>query len=170
MIYGIHGICVKALVVGIGNDLRGDDAAGLTVARLIKREQPASVEILEISNDVTTLIEHLAGFDVAMIVDATQSGSPPGTIHRFDASATPFPETPVTRSTHGMTVGSVLELARVQQLLPMKVLVYGIEGMQFAHGSTLTPEVERAVRIVVQMVYADLAAEAQSESREMSRR
>jgi hydrogenase maturation protease len=160
MIYGIGGVHVKALVVGIGNDLRGDDDAGLAVARLIKSEQPASVTIVELNNDVTSLLDHLPGFDVAMIIDATQSGSLPGTIHRFDASTVPLPDTRLTRSTHGMTVGSILELARIQQLLPKKVLIYGIEGKQFNHGSSMTPEVERAVRIVAQMIYTDLGAEA----------
>jgi len=162
MIYGTRGNRVKALVVGIGNDLRGDDDAGPAAARMMKREQPADVTILELTNDVTALIDHLPGFDVAMIIDSTQSGSPPGTIHRFDASTIPLPESPSTRSTHGMTVGSVLELARIQQQLPRRVLVYGIEGKQFTHGSSLTPEVERAVRIVVHMIYADLGAEAPS--------
>ena len=168
MIRGICGVYVKALVVGIGNNLRGDDDAGLAVARMMKLEQPASVTILELNNDVTALIDHLSGFDVAMIIDATQSASPPGTIHRFDASAIPLPETPSSRSTHGLTVGSVLELARIQQQLPKKVLVYGIEGKQFSHGSSLTPEVERAVRIVAQMIYGDLGAEAQSRPSEKS--
>jgi hydrogenase maturation protease len=168
MIYGIRGVQVKALVIGIGNDLRGDDNAGLAVARMMKGEQPAGVIILELNHDVTALLDHLSGFDVAMIIDATQSGSPPGTIHRFDASTVPLPDARLTRSTHGMTVGSILELARIQQLLPKKVLVYGIEGGQFIHGSSLTPEVERAVRIVAQMIYADLGAEARSGSLEKS--
>jgi len=162
MIYGIRGVHVKALVVGMGNDLRGDDVAGLAVARLMKREQPASLTILELNDDVTALIDHLPGFDIAIIIDATQSGSPLGTIRRFDASTIPLPEKPSTRSTHGMTVSSVLELARIQQQLPKKVLIYGIEGKQYTHGSLLTREVERAVRIVAQMIYADLGAVARS--------
>jgi hydrogenase maturation protease len=164
MIYGIRGVHVKALVVGIGNDLRGDDDVGMAVARMMKSEQPAGLTILELNNDVTALLDHLPGFDVAMIVDAMQSGSTPGTIHRFDASTVPLPDARLTRSTHGMTVGSILELARIQRLLPKKVLVYGIEGEQFVHGSSLTPEVEKAVRIVAQMIYADLGAEARSGS------
>ena len=67
-----------------------------------------------------------------------------------------------------MTVGSVLELARIQQQLPKKVLVYGIEGKQFSHGSSMTPDVERAVRIVAQMIYGDLGAEARSRPSEKS--
>jgi hydrogenase maturation protease len=160
---------VKALVVGIGNELRGDDDAGLTVARMMKREQPSGVTVLELRNDVIALLDHLPGYDVAMITDATQSGSPPGTIHRFDASSIPLPERPSTRSTHGMTVGSVIELARIQHQLPKKVLVYGIEGKQFSHGTSLTPEVARAVRIVLQMIYGDLGAEARSEPAEEAR-
>jgi hydrogenase maturation protease len=161
-IHDIRGDHVKALVVGIGNAFRGDDAAGLAVARVMRQEQPAGVVILELDNNITALIDSLAGYDIVMIIDATHSGSPPGTIHRIDTSETPLLETGITRSTHGMTVGSMLELARAQQLLPKKVLVYGIEGKQFDHGAPLTPEVEKAVRIVAQMVYADIGAEAWS--------
>jgi hydrogenase maturation protease len=153
---------VKALVVGIGNAFRGDDDAGLAVARLMKQEQPAGVVVLELNNNVTALIDHLPGYDLVMIVDATKSGSSAGTIHRIDASATPLPEPGTTRSTHGMTVGSMLELARAQNFLPKKVLVYGIEGKQFEHGSPLTSEVEKAVRIVAQMIYADIGSSAWS--------
>jgi len=157
---------VKALVVAMGNTLRGDDDAGLAVARVLKCEQPAGLTILELNDDVTALIDHLPGFDLAIIIDASQSGSAPGTIHRIDASTVPLPEQRSTRSTHGMNVGSVLELARLQQCLPRKVLVYGIEGKQFSHDSSLSSEVERAVRIVAQMIYADLGAEARSETTE----
>jgi hydrogenase maturation protease len=167
-IYGIRGVHVKALMVAMGNTFRGDDDAGLAVARVMKCEQPSGLTILELNDDVTTLINHLPGFDLAIIVDATQSGSPPGTVHRIDASTVPLPEQRSTRSTHGMNVGSVLELARLQQCLPQKVLVYGIEGKQFSHGSPLSSEVERAVRIVAQMIYADLGAEAQSEATKSS--
>jgi hydrogenase maturation protease len=148
------------LVVGVGNALRGDDDAGLAVARAMKSEQPADVTILELDGDITSLIDHLPGYDVVMIVDATHSGSSPGTIHRFDTSTVPLPDSKSTRSTHGMTLGSVLELARLQQCLPKRVLVYGIEGKQYAHGAVMSPEVEKAVRIVAQMIYGDLGAEA----------
>lgn len=160
LVYDIRGVPVKTLVVGVGNALRGDDDAGLAVARVMKSEQPADVKILELDGDLTALIDHLPGYDVVMIVDATHSGSSPGTIHRFDTSSTPLPETKSTRSTHGMTLGSVLELARIQKCLPKRVLVYGIEGKQYSHGTALSPEVEKAVRIVVQMIYGDLGAEA----------
>jgi hydrogenase maturation protease len=168
MNHDIRGVHVKALVVGIGNELRGDDDAGLAVARMMKRQQPTGVTVLELNDDVTALLDHLPGYDVAMITDATQSGSAPGTIHRFDASTIPLPETSSTRSTHGMSVGSILELARIQRQLPKKVLVYGIEGKQFGHGSSLSPEVDRAARIVVQMMYGDLGAEARSEPAQRS--
>lgn len=128
MTNGIRGVHAKALVVGSGNYFRGDDGAGLAIASMMRLEQPTHVTILELKGDVSSLIDHLQGYEVAMVIDATQSGSPPGTIHRYDASTNPLPETRSTRSTHGISVGSDLELARIQLQLPKRVLVYGIEG------------------------------------------
>ena len=143
---------MKTLVVGIGNELRGDDDAGLAVARLLRSEALEGVTILELNGNVTSLIDHLAGHDVAILIDAAQSASHPGTIHRFDASAVPLPESQSRQSTHGITMGSLLELARLQGQLPKKVLVFGIEGMQFSQGVTMTPEVRTAVLAVEKLV------------------
>jgi hydrogenase maturation protease len=155
----IVGACVKAIVVGIGNELRGDDAVGPTVVGLIDRKAVEWVTLLKLSDDVSALIDFFQGCDVAIIVDATQPGTSPGAIHRFDASNVPLPEIQTIGSTHGLSVGSVLELARVQGQLPRKVLVYGIEGKQFGRGSSLTAEVERAVKIVSKMILEELSAQ-----------
>ena len=143
---------MKTLVAGIGNELRGDDDAGLAVARLLRPALSAEVTVVEVNDNATSLMDHLAGHDVAIIIDAAQSASPPGTIHRYDASENPLPESQSRQSTHGITLGSILELARLQGELPNKVLVFGIEGKQFAHGADMSPDVKNAVVAVAKLV------------------
>jgi hydrogenase maturation protease len=147
---------VKTVVVGIGNDFRGDDGAGLAAARALRKLALPEVGIVELNGEVTRLLDSLQHCDTAIVIDAVQSQVRPGTIHRFDASQNPLPESHNKRSTHGISLGSVLELARAQGVFPRQVLIYGIEGASFEHGRTLTPQVEKAVERLVHQVAEDL--------------
>jgi hydrogenase maturation protease len=77
------------------------------------------------------------------------SGAAPGTIRRFDASAQPLPKDAFRCSTHAFGVARAIELSRALGELPRSLVVYGIEGKNFAAGVGLSPEVERAVGEVV---------------------
>ena len=147
---------MKTLVVGIGNDFRSDDGAGLAAARALMKLTLPNVGIVELNGEVTRLLDSLQHCDTAIVIDAVQSRALPGTIHRFDASQNPLPGSHTQRSTHGISLGSILELARAQGVLPRQVLVYGIEGASFEHGRTLTPQVEKAVEGLVREIAEDL--------------
>jgi hydrogenase maturation protease len=148
---------VKTVVVGIGNDFRNDDGAGLAAARALMKLTLPNVGIVELNGEVTRLLDSLQHCDTAIIIDAVQSQALPGTIHRFDASQNPLPGSHTQRSTHGISLGSILELARAQGVLPRQVLVYGIEGASFEDGHTLTSQVEKAVERLVREIAEDLS-------------
>ena len=147
---------MKTVVVGIGNDFRSDDGAGLAAARALMKFTLPDVGIVELNGEVTRLLDSLQHCDTAIVIDAVQSQALPGTIHRFDASQNPLPGSHNQRSTHGISLGSILELARVQGVFPRQVLIYGIEGASFEHGRTLTPQVEKAVEGLVHEIAEDL--------------
>ena len=84
----------------VGNRLRGDDAAGLEVARHLRGTLPAGVEIIEREGEPTALIDGWEGVDALWIVDAVSSGSDAGTVHRLDASDRALPPDPFRASTH----------------------------------------------------------------------
>jgi hydrogenase maturation protease len=77
------------LLIGIGNAYRHDDAAGLMVARRLKERALSSCEVHEQVGEGTALMELWKGAERVVVVDAVQSGSPAGTIHRFDANLHP---------------------------------------------------------------------------------
>jgi hydrogenase maturation protease len=69
------------LVLGLGNELAGDDAVGLLVARALLVELDGVADVVESSASGLALLEVLAGYDRAVIVDAILTGrDPPGTI------------------------------------------------------------------------------------------
>lgn len=133
---------MKRLVIGLGHPFRGDDAAGLEVA--------SRVQTAETRQNMTgsyELMDIWAGADDVIIVDATRSNSPAGTIHRFDPRARSLPGGTFA-STHAIGVAETLELARHLDRLPERIVVYGIEAGSMATGTELTPEVAAAIETV----------------------
>ena len=126
-------------MVCVGNRLRGDDAAGLEVARHLRGTLPADVEITEREGEPTALISGWEGVEALWIVDAVSSESATGTVHRLDASDRALPPDPFRASTHHVSLAETVELARALGRLPAQTVVYGIEGGSFAVGEPLTP-------------------------------
>jgi hydrogenase maturation protease len=133
------------MVIGVGNTWRGDDGAGLAVARRLRELSPAGVEVRELEGDATALVEAWSGADRVVVVDAAESGAPAGTVSRFDARAGPLPVRSLRSSTHAFGVPDAVELARALGRLPRRLEVYAIEGASFTAGDRLSPDVERAV-------------------------
>ena len=69
----------KALVIGFGNTLRSDDAAGRAVARAVAEAASRSVDVLECHQLAPELVERLAEVDLVVFVDA-EIGPPPGSV------------------------------------------------------------------------------------------
>lgn len=144
------------LVIGIGNDYRGDDRAGLEVVRMLQARKRANVRLLESDGDCTTLLEAWKQADTVILVDAASSGAEPGTIHRVDTWMQALPEGCTFSSTHAFGIAETLNLARILGQLPSCLIVYGIEGETFMTGDDLSPAVRRAVRRVAKHIMADL--------------
>jgi hydrogenase maturation protease len=147
---------VKRVVVGVGNALRGDDAVGIAVAERLRGRVPADVDVVECEQEPSRLLDAWGDADLALVVDACASGEPLGAVHRFDVSGEPLPARVFRSSTHAFGVGDAVELARALGRLPRHVVVYGVEGGQFAAGAALSPEVESAVEQVAEEVIREL--------------
>lgn len=133
------------MVIGVGNTWRGDDGAGLAVARRVRELSPAGVEVREIEGDATALVEAWSGVEHVVVVDAAESGAPAGTVRRFDARTRPLPVRSLRSSTHAFGVSDAVELARALGRLPRRLDIYAIEGASFTAGDRLSADVERAV-------------------------
>jgi hydrogenase maturation protease len=132
------------MVIGVGNPTRGDDGAGLEVARRV-----VSVESHQALNGSYELMDVWEGADEVIVVDAARSGSPPGTVHRFDAHDEPLPTGLLATSTHSVGVGETIEMARLLGRLPKRVVVYGIEVSSVGPEVGLSAKVEQAVSELV---------------------
>jgi hydrogenase maturation protease len=145
-------------LVGVGNRWRSDDGAGLEVAEILARRAPAGVAVLAHEREPVDLIEAFDGACAVWLIDAVSSGAPPGTLHRFDASAQALPAGLFSVSTHRLGLADAVELARALHRLPGRVIVHGIEGASFEAGGALSPAVASATRALAAALEAEVAA------------
>ena len=72
---------MRTLVLGLGNELAADDAAGVLVARAVREHLADAADVVESSASGIALLEIFAGYDRAIVVDSIRTGrNPPGTI------------------------------------------------------------------------------------------
>jgi hydrogenase maturation protease len=146
------------VVIGVGNRLRGDDAAGLEVARRVREGSvPDGVVVRELEGEGVGLLDLWSGADAVVLVDTIRSGARAGAIRRLDASTEPLPATlRGSSSTHAVGVAEAIELARALGRLPARVVVYGIEGRRFDAGAPVSPDVVTALDAAADAVLAEL--------------
>jgi hydrogenase maturation protease len=137
------------LLIGIGNSDRGDDGAGREVVRRLRNRGFSPERLRELDGEAASILEAWKGANKVLLIDAMQSGRPPGTILRFDATSNPVPTILRCCSTHGFGVAAAVELARALDLLPDRVEIIGIEIESPEVGPGLTPAVESAVEALV---------------------
>lgn len=147
---GLPRICL----FGIGNDLRGDDSAGLAVARALLEDGPLrnlpGLLILEGGPAPENQTGKIRAFqpDLVLFIDAAQLDEPPGTILWIPLDTIDG----MSASTHSMPLSM---LARYLSLeFGCQVSVLGIQPAQNAIGAELTPPVRAAVDEIVGEIFA----------------
>ncbi len=146
------------LVIGVGNDLRHDDAAGLEVVRRARAMSPRAPTIVfrEYDGETLGLLGAWEGADALVLADAIHGRGAVGAIHRFDVSSEPLPERlEGSSSTHAIGVAEAIELGRELGRLPGRVVVYGITGGCFDAGAGLSREVRDALDELARRVLED---------------
>jgi hydrogenase maturation protease len=144
----------RIAIIGYGHPDRGDDAAGLLVARRLRGMLPAGVEIREVPGDGAALMEAWSGCDRVVVVDAVQSGAPVGTLHRLDVRTIAGSEEFHSVSSHALGLREAIRLAQLLGRLPGELEILGIEGRRFGTGESLSVEVregiERAAAVLLE--------------------
>jgi len=151
-----------ALVVGLGNPDRGDDAVGHTVARRVAALRLPGIQVLE-REDPTSLVDLWDGRDLAVVVDAVCSNGVPGTLVIMESGVggAPLTDDTWTRTgrggTHAFGLAAAVELARALHRLPRRLVLIGIEAGGLDHGEPLSAPVGAAVEPAVESVIGILS-------------
>ena len=140
------------LVLCLGNAIRRDDAVALRVADALAASPPKEAVVRRTAAAGLYLIDELAGFERAVVVDAVRTGQhPPGAVLSFDLEDLRAPEGP---SPHAIGLPSAIGRARAAGLpVPARIHVVAVEVVELdTVGEGLTPAVEAAVAPTVEEV------------------
>jgi hydrogenase maturation protease len=135
------------LVLGLGNLLLSDDAAGLHLeaALLAERGASAQVEFVDGGTQGLALLHYLAKRRAILVLDAVGLGAEPGSVHVLRGPA--IDGLRMRRSTTAHE-GNALELLATARLLgdvAEEIVVVGVEPARIATGIGLSPQVEAAL-------------------------
>ena len=148
----------SSIVIGIGNPVIADDALGVAVARCLRPKLTGidGLTVAEVYNGGLELMETMAGYDRAFLVDAMVTGSSPGTIYRLGIDE--LAATRNSSTTHSGSLSVALELGRMAGVhLPDVVKIWAVEaGDVISFCEHLTTEVERAVSVVATEIMCEL--------------
>lgn len=160
----VTGGRARVLVAALGNPDRGDDGAGLEVARLLDGRLPPEARILARRGDMLSLIDDWAGCDALICIDAAASrDAEPGRIHRIDLTREELPQDLSFTSSHAFGLPEAVALARALNLAPPSIVVYAIEGRCFDAGAPLSPEVLAAASEVADRVADEIRGLSEGE-------
>jgi hydrogenase 3 maturation protease len=132
----------RVVVVGVGNPLRGDDAAGCLVARRL--QGTPGVRVVEAEEVPESFVGDIAAAmpDVVALVDAVDLGAEPGAVAMLEREqvATYAP------TTHRMPLSLVMEV--VQRRTGADVFLIAVQPLTLAFGAKVSPEVSATVEVL----------------------
>jgi hydrogenase maturation protease len=145
-------------VLGLGNVLMGDDAAGPWVVEHLRAEYDfgPGVSVTDLGTPGLDLVPHLSGARVVVLVDTVKSDAPPGTLRLYRRDEIlKHPPGPRT-SPHDPAVKETLLYLDLAGSGPEELLLVGIVPGHVGKGLGLTPAVAEAVAKAAETVVAEL--------------
>lgn len=152
---------MRTLIIGCGNLLRGDDAAGpVLVRRMWERGLPEGVRCADGGTGGMDVAFQMRGVPEVILVDACSSGSEPGAIFEVPGHEVEKLPPPTGINLHAFRWDHAIAFGHwlLKDDYPANVTAYLIEGERYELGEGLSPAVDAAVERLVDLLLAKLAA------------
>jgi len=150
---------MDTLIIGCGNLLRGDDAVGPILVRVLaERGVPPGVRLADGGTAGMDVAFKMRGAGHVIIVDACRTGQPPGTLYQVPGEElAQLP--PITglnlhafRWDHALAFGRWL----LKEEYPPRITVYLIEAENLEFGDELSRPVRATMENLVQKLTTEL--------------
>lgn len=140
----------KTILIGLGNPILGDDGVGWKVVEHFQQQfnLPVELDVECLALGGMSLMEHMVGYDRAILVDAIITGKQPlGSIYCLDIDDLPNQAAGHLVSSHDTTLQVALELGRSMNIkLPDQITIVAVESQNvYDFSEELTPAVSSAV-------------------------
>lgn len=148
---------MNAVVLGIGNTILTDEAAGVRAVEALERAYtiPPNVLLIDGGTSGMEMIEDLSDVDFLLVLDVVLTGAAPGTLVRIAGDDIPvfFRD---KLSPHQIGLPDVLASLELLDALPKEIVVLGLEPVSLELGTDMTPTVAAAVPRLVDKACAEL--------------
>ena len=147
----------RIVVLGLGNILLQDEGLGVRALERLTRSYrlPADVQAVDGGVMGLDLLPYLDDADTLLVIDAIQSGQPPGSLLRLEGEAIPA-ALAVKISVHQVGLQELLATSRLEGTLPRRVVLWGIEPAAIEWGLELSPSVAASLDELVDAVAQEL--------------
>ncbi len=135
------------ILMGVGNELRGDDAVGIYVARNFHRDDWYVIIAGQVPEDFTGEIKRIKP-ETLVLVDAALMGLSPGEFRLVPIEKIPN----VAFSTHGMPLSFFLTY--INDFVGNSILI-GIQPKTMEFGVQLSPEVRRGADQLIKILKSE---------------
>ena len=150
---------MRAVVLGIGNTILTDEAAGVRVVEALERDYalPANVLAIDGGTSGMEMIEDLSDLDFLIVVDVVKTGAAPGTVVKIDGADIPvFFRSKL--SPHQIALPDVLASRELLGTMPREIIVLGVEPISLELGMEMTTTVAERIPQLVGMVVEELTS------------
>lgn len=147
------GADTSILVLGVGNVMMGDEGVGVIATRKLLDEFrfPPGVEIVDGGTGGLSLVPLIRSADRAIIIDAVEAGSKPGSIFMFNSDEVDgHPDAKLT--IHDMGILEVLKTASLKGDCPPATIIGVQPGKTDELGAGLSRKVQSSLARVTNIV------------------
>jgi hydrogenase maturation protease len=148
----------KALILGIGNTIRGDDGVGIYIAANLKKQLVSvDIDVMETHEAGINLLELIAGYQKIVIIDSIKSyNGKPGSVYRFGRDD--FRTQKTFFSSHQIGLSALFDIAeRTSRELSKDITIYGVEvEKNDVFSEEITDKVKKSIPKVVKRVKTEI--------------
>jgi hydrogenase maturation protease len=148
----------RTLILGVGNLLLSDEGVGVHVLQRLAAtyDMPKGVQILDGGTLGLDLLYYLEGVENLLIIDAVEMGEQPGTLLRLEGDEVPS-FLSIKISPHQIGIPDMLFAAKLKDLYPRNVVLWGVQPGVLETGLDLSPPVAAQVDVLVENAVKELA-------------
>ena len=150
---------MRAVVLGIGNTILTDEAAGVRAVEALERayKMPVNVQVIDGGTSGMEMIEDLSNLDFLIVIDVVKTGAAAGTVVKIEGDQIPvFFRRKL--SPHQIALPDVLACLELLDTMPKEIIVLGVELISLELGMEMTPTVAAKVPLLMEMAASELVA------------
>lgn len=147
----------QTLILGVGNLLLADEGVGIRVIERLqeKYEIPEEVHVLDGGTLGMDLLYYLDGVKRLLLIDAVETGEAPGYMIRLEGEAVPA-FLSIKISPHQIGVPDMLFAAKLRDLYPQEIVLWGVQPEILDIGLELSETVAALLETLVENIRQEL--------------